>query len=153
MHIYKQTLLLSITANLLVGCNAAHNTVGTPPSQNSALQSFSPSKTAGDDHEEYRYIQKNTNEWIEKEWEPLTESNATVTKSGEDNNTVTEDVTNGNIEQTQIDDNSSTGLQYYVDKAGVYLDNKNKRDANATKKPSHVDKVNAMPGIGKIDHR
>jgi len=120
---------------------------------NSALQSISPSKTAGDDHEEYRYIQKSTNEWIENEWEPLTEGNTTITKNSEDNNSATEDVTNSNSEQAQIDDNSSTGLQYYVDKAGVYLDNKNKRDANVTKKPSHVDKVNAMPGIGKIDHR
>jgi hypothetical protein len=153
MHIYKQTLLLSFTVNLLLGCNAAHNTVGTPPSQNSTLQSISPSKTAGDDHEEYRYMQKNTNEWIENEWEPLTEGNATVTKNGEDNNTDTKSVTVSNEEEVTGDDNSSTGLQYYVDKAGVYLENKKKRDANVTKQPSHVDKVNAMPGIGKIDRR
>jgi len=159
----QHTLFLSVAA-LLYGCSGhtlqdmvdgsnqdAPRTVA--PSQNSALQSISPSVTASDAHKEHRIMEKDTNEWIKNEWEPLTEGNTAVTKTGEDNNTDTEGVTISNVEQPQSDDNSSTGLQYYVDKAGVYLENKKKRDANVTKEPSHVDKVNAMPGIGKIDRR
>lgn len=120
------------------------NADSTPvaPSQNKALNSISPSTTASDEHEEHRYMQKNTNAWIENEWEPLTEGNTTTTK--EDNLTT---VPENNM--TSSDDINSTGLQYYVDKAEIYFENKEKRDANKTKAPSHVDKINSMPGIGK----
>ena len=122
------------------------------PSQNKALNSISPSTTASDEHEEYRYMQKNTNAWIEKEWEPLTESNTSIQKEKQaaiktDNN-ITKTDTNESVSK---DDNSSSGLQYYVDKAELYFENKEKRDANKTKAPSHVDTINAMPGIGKPD--
>jgi len=102
-----------------------------PPSQNSALQKISPSKTAGDDHEEHRIMQKETNAWIENEWEPLTEGNKEMNISA------------------VVEDNSTFTLQHYVDKAALYKKNKTIRDANKTKVPSHVDKVNAMPVIGK----
>ena len=124
------------------------------PSQNKALNSISPSTTASDDNEEYRYMQKNTNEWIKKEWEPLTESNTSTEKSDSNENSADRNITNSDTNQTDhADDNSSSGLQYYVDKAELYFENKKRRDANKTKAPSHVDKVNAMPGIGKPDKR
>ena len=120
------------------------------PSQNKALNSISPSTTASDEHEEYRYMQKNTNAWIKEEWEPLTESNISTHSSEtavtKEENNITKSDTN---QTAKRDDNSSSGLQYYVDKAEVYFENKEKRDANKTKAPSHVDKMNAMPGIGK----
>ncbi|MEN8146855.1 MAG: hypothetical protein ABFR02_04475 [Campylobacterota bacterium] len=112
------------------------------PSQNKALSSISPSATADNEHEEYRYMQKSTNTWLKNEWEPLTEGNRTTPKK-DSLETVSED------NMANSDDINSTGLQYYVDKAGLYLENREKRDANKTKAPSHVDKINAMPGIGK----
>jgi len=125
-----------------------------PPSQNSALNSISPSSTSSNDHKEPGYLQKSTDEWFEKEWEPLTEGN---TSSVQEANSTTTDLNNSmNVEQNKTrtsDDINSTGLQYYVDKAGIYLENKEKRDANKTKTPSHTEKINAMPGIGKSDRR
>jgi len=118
----------------------------SPPSQNKALNSISPSSTASDEHEEDRHMQKGTNEWLENEWKSLTESNTSTTKEG--NSTPINDQ-----KRRSIDDINSTGLQYYVDKAGIYMENKKKRDANKTKVPSHVEKINAMPGIGKSRKR
>ncbi len=114
----------------------------TPPSQNSALNTISPSNTASDDHEAYRHMQKNTNTWIDEEWTPLTEGKKSVTNS-DINGSDTDD------NSTIIDDeNRSFTLQHYVDKAGVYMDNKKKRDENKTKCPSHLEKMNGMPVIG-----
>ena len=123
----------------------------TAPSQNEALNSISPSSTAGDEHEEYRYIQKNTNTWIEEEWTPLTEQNQSDTNRNilDNNNTQIE----SNTSSGNKDDNSSFTLQYYVDKAGLYLENKKKRDANKTKEPSHTEKINTLPAIGKSNKR
>ncbi len=114
-----------------------------PPSQNSALQSISPSTTASDGHIEHRVMQKQTNDWIKNEWEPLTENNSS---SGQGDKTVD---TAENNQTVKDEDNSSFTLQHYVDKADLYMENKAKRDANKTKAPSHVDKINALPGIGK----
>ena len=125
-----------------------------PPSQNKALNSISPSATASDEHEEYRYMQKSTNAWIKDEWEPLTESNtSTQIEKNEAIKTNRNIINNDTNETVHIDDSSSSGLQYYVDKADVYFENKKKRDANKTKAPSHVDKIDAMPGIGKSKSR
>ncbi len=118
-----------------------------PPSKNSALQSISPSTTASDGHTEHRVMQKQTNDWIKDEWEPLSESNTTTNEEKK-----LEELSSANeSDLSSDDDNSSYTLQHYVDKAGLYLENKAKRDANKTKAPSHVDKINAMPGIGKRD--
>ena len=50
-------------------------------------------------------------------------------------------------------DINSTGLQYYMDKANIYIENKKKRDSNKTKAPSHTEKMSTMPGIGKTKSR
>jgi len=126
--------------------NSEQKSKTVPPSQNKALNSISPSSTASDDHEEYRYMQKNTNAWIKEDWEPLTESNATEKVDVESDKAIINSDENTSVSQ---EDNSSSGLQYYVDKADVYFENKKKRDANKTKVPSHTEKINAMPGIGK----
>ncbi len=100
-------------------------------------------------------MQQNTNEWLKKEWDPLTENNSSDVENGNSasNNTHKLDSNDTNESLTNEENNTASGLQYYVDKAGIYLDNKEKRDANKTKAPSHVDKVNAMPGIGKSTKR
>ncbi|WP_345976512.1 hypothetical protein [Sulfurimonas sp. HSL3-7] len=144
--------------NLLSGCSGHvlqdivdggnKDTATTPPSQNSALQKVSPSTTASDDHKEHRIMQKNTNEWINGEWKMFTESNTSTAQEQQDN---TENRTDGAVQTA--DDINSSGLQYYVDKAALYLDNKKKHDANMTKTPSHAEQIDAMPGIGKIDRR
>jgi hypothetical protein len=138
---------LTLSIGLFCGCSGDAytypnnaNSAKVPPSQNSALQSLSPSKTASDDHKEYRYIQKSTNEWIKNEWEPLTEGNNTITKSNKNYNSVTQDPA---LEGA----NSSTNLQQYVDKAGLFIENKEIRDANKTKVPSHTEKISKLPGI------
>jgi len=124
------------------------------PSQNKALNSISPSSTSDDKHKDDRYMQKSIDEWIEKDWEPLTESNTSISKkqkntSNEDNTTLIDESNS----TRSVDDINSTGLQYYVDKAGIYLENKKRRDANKTKTPSHTEKLDAMPGIGKSKSR
>jgi len=119
------------------------------PSQNKALNSISPSSTASDEHEEHRYMQKSTNAWIKNEWDPLTDSNTSASKKANETDKTQAD-TNKSVSS---DDINTTGLQYYVDKAGIYIDNKKKRDANKTKAPSHTEKINAMPGIGKPSGR
>ena len=121
------------------------------PSKNSVLNSISPSATANDKHVEYRYIQKSTNTWIEEEWNPLTEQNLSDTKS----NTASskKDASNSNQTSDNNESNASFTLQYYVDKAGVYLENKKRRDGNKTKEPSHTEKVDEMPVVGKREGR
>ncbi|MCJ7766131.1 MAG: hypothetical protein MUP09_09365 [Thiovulaceae bacterium] len=153
--LFATSLTLSIT--LFYGCSGTAlqnssdgNSAKVPPSQNRALQSISPSKTASDDHSGDRIMQNKTNEWIKNEWEPLTESNTNITKSSNSYSTDTEKTAVDDRNQTQNEDeNGSSGLQHYVDKAGIYLENKTLRDANRTKEPSHTEKISTLPGIGK----
>jgi len=85
-------------------------------------------------------MQNMVNIWIEDEWEPLTENNLSVTES---NITI-----HDNVELTIEDDNSTLTLQYYLDKATRYIENRQRRDAHKSKGPSHIEKINKMPGIG-----
>ncbi len=125
-----------------------------PPSQNKALNSISPSSGANDKHAEDRYLQKSTDRWLQEDWIPLTKSNTSVTQTTKNNNTDTNTTLNNENNKTRTsNDINSTGLQYYVDKAGIYMENKKRRDANKTKPPSHTEKINAMPGIGKTKSR
>ena len=121
------------------------------PSQNKALNSISPSTTASDDHVEYRYIQKSTNEWIENEWEPLTGQEENVTKGNISPSEHPSEEQNSKVKREE--ENSSFTLQHYVDKASVYMKNKKRRDVNKTKVPSHTEKINNMPVIGKSKHK
>ena len=98
------------------------------PSQNPSLNAISPSVTATSKSD--GAMQKNLDTWTEEEWTPKTEGNSTV-------------------QETREDDNSSFTLQKYVDKAGVYLDEKEKEEAGKPKRPSHVEKMESMPVIGK----
>ena len=120
-----------------------------PPSENSALNSISPSATSNDKHQEDRYLQKTLvgtskqdNEVNQEIMYSVTESNIT-----NKNNNISND------KNSTVDDNSSFTLQHYVNELGDYMDEKERRDANKTKAPSHAEKINAMPGIGKAKKR
>jgi len=119
------------------------------PSENRALNSISPASTADDKHKQHRYIQKqiksmetDSDEERKKRELSVTESN--ITKC--DNNS-------SSISHNSVDNNSSFTLQYYVDELGEYIDEKEQRDANKSKKPSHVEKLRTMPGIGAAKRR
>lgn len=176
MNIFLKQILIFSTVALFYGCsghtlqelvdgdnrNKSSNTATAEakittlpsPSNNSTLQSISPSTTAGDDHEKYRYMQKNTNEWMENEWNPLTESNSSNEKNSNtsDNNKhkLLESDSNSSL---RADENNTYTLQYYVDKASIYIENREKRDANKTKEASHKEMIETLPGIGKSTKR
>jgi transposase-like protein len=97
------------------------------PSENSALQSISPSPTASGANDEHRLLQQKTNTWIEEEWTPRVETNETIKEQNED-----------------VD--RPFTLQEYVDKAGVYLQEKEKEQPNM---PSHKEQMDELPVIGK----
>ncbi len=173
MNTIKQTIFytcLTVFVSLLQGCSShtlqdlidgngdtdkqTNESSNVAPSQNNALNAISPSRSSRNENREDGYLQKTTDTWVEEEWEPLTESNTSsqkieVSKVSTDVNATESDHNSTNSDDT----NNSFTLQHYVDKAGVYFDNKERRDANKTKVPSHIDKVNAMPGIGKSDQR
>jgi hypothetical protein len=100
------------------------------PSENPALQSISPSPTAGGANDEHRLLQQKTNTWIEEEWTPRVETNATIREQNED------------------EDRPFT-LQEYVDKAGVYLKEKEKEQAGKPRSPSHKEQMDELPVIGE----
>lgn len=158
MSFLKHLTLSLFLISLVSGCSGhvlgdivdgdTQDAATIPPSQNSALQSISPSTTASDAHEEHRIMQKNTNAWLNGEWKMFTESNTSTTEERQSN---VENKTDYTVRTA--DDINSSGLQYYVDKAGIYLENKKRHDANRTKAPSHVEQIDTLPGIGKIDRR
>ena len=119
------------------------------PSENRALNSISPTSTSDDKHKEHRYLQKSI---INKE-----------INSDDDKKKIIQDVTESNITKhdnndsskynSTLDDNSSFTLQHYVDKLGEYMDEKEQRDTNKSKKSSHVEELQSMPGIGTAKTR
>ncbi len=92
------------------------------PSEDQALNTISPSKTAAS---QGGTMQKSLDEWTEKEWTPAIEQNETIKMQDEDK------------------DRPFT-LQEYVDKAGVYIENKPKSSG-----PSHTEKLDKLPVIGE----
>ena len=119
------------------------------PSENRALNSISPTSTANDKHKEHRYIQKNVNSWSINEKKIDKKEEASVTESNinkYDNNA-------SNENNRTVDDNSSFTLQHYVDVLGDYMEEKERLDVNKTKKPSNIEKLESMPGIGTSKKR
>ncbi len=119
------------------------------PSENRVLNSISPTSTYDDKHKAYRYLQKsinakeiNSTNDEKRTREDVTESN--ITKY--DNN-------DSSIYNSTVDNKSSFILQHYVDKFGEYRDEKEQYDANNTKKPSHAETLQSMPGIGTAKKR
>jgi hypothetical protein len=121
LYIIVSTLLF------LGGCQSAQ-TQTPSPSDNSRLNTVSPSK-----NNKAGYLQRSYDTWEKEEWEPVTEQSTSKHASDK-------------IETaTTADKNASWGLQKYVDKWGHYIEEKQKEPST----PSQVEKLNAMPGIGK----
>lgn len=94
------------------------------PSQNSALNTISPSQSQNDGN---GLLQKKTDTFIKEDWTPTIEQNSTIKVINEDSS-------------------RDFKLQEYVDKAEVYLDAQ--PDSNKT---SHKEKMDKMPAIGKVN--
>ncbi len=94
----------------------------TSPTDNQALNSISPSKTATSQD---GTMQKGLDSWTKEEWRPAIEQNET-------------------IKAQERDKERPFTLQEYVDKAGVYIENKPEKSG-----PSHAEKVESLPVIGK----
>jgi hypothetical protein len=90
------------------------------PSQNSALNSVSSSQK-----EKKGAMQESLDNWLNKEWTPIIEKDEV-------------------IKEKYSDEKRDFTLQEYVEKSEIYM-----KESNATTKNSHVDKINAMPVIGK----
>jgi len=91
------------------------------PSQNSALNTISPTQRNNDGN---GLLQKKADNFIENDWTPTVEKNSSIKATNEDKE-------------------RPFTIQEYVDKAGVYLDAQ--PDSNKT---SHKEKMDQLPGIG-----
>lgn len=86
------------------------------------LESISPSKPA---RSEGGLLQEHLDSWMDEEWTPATEQDASVKAMNED-------------------DGRPFTLQEYVDKIDVYLDSKSDEEG-----ASHKERMDALPVIGK----
>ncbi len=122
---------------LITGC-ANHE--GVAPSQNSSLQTISPSTTAV---AEGGSMQRSLDTWLKEEWAPITQSKPmTTTRTPDGKITTTAKTIEG-------DDKASFTLQKYVDKWKVYNENKEKMNAGKPEEISNAQKLQSMPVIGK----
>ncbi len=122
---------------LITGC-ANHE--GVAPSQNSSLQTISPSTTAV---AEGGSMQRSLDAWLKEEWAPMTQSEPmTTTRTPDGKITTTAKTIEG-------DDKASFTLQKYVDKWKVYNENKEKMNAGKPEEISNAQKLQSMPVIGK----
>lgn len=134
-------LTATLSALLLVGCA---NREGVAPSQNTSLNTVSPSTPAAS---EGGAMQRALDAWLKEEWTPMTKTaEVTTTTTMPDGKVVTETKI---IEAPVTDGNATFTLQKYVDKWKVYQENKEKMNAGKPKDPSHIDMLNRMPLIGK----
>ncbi len=113
-----KTLLIILGLFIFTGC---HSSLGTSPSSNTALKRI----TNPDKKEKNYSMQKTLDKWLQEEWTPSIEKNATIRKINQDKE---RDFT----------------LQEYVDKVKVYL-----QENNASSKEVHWQKINSLPVIGK----
>ncbi len=109
------------------------------PSDNAALDTVSPHTY------KHGYLQNSYDRWEKEEWEPAmagehrSRTSETVVKS-----TTTVPVTTTES-SAQKDDNNFT-LQHFYDKWNRYLE---KEEKERSPTPSHVERLDAMPAIGK----
>jgi len=75
-------------------------------------------------------LQKSLDNWMEEEWNPSFEGNAT---------------------QAARDENASHNftLQHYYDKSQIYLEKQEEKKAGIEDEPAHYEKMNQLPVIGK----
>lgn len=129
---------LSITLlSLITFISGCANHKGVPPSQNSTLQSVSPSTTAVS---KGGAMQRGLDGWLKEEWVPLTASNVSPKE-----NTTAPSTT---ISET-TEENTSFSLQHYADKWKTYHENKNKMNEGKPKEASNIEKLEKLPVIGE----
>ncbi|WP_345989375.1 hypothetical protein WCX18_02785 [Sulfurimonas sp. HSL1-2] len=157
-----------IVAGCILHVTAAASDIDTSsPSQNTELNAITP--TGKIDPDKKGFLQRSYEHWEATEWEENTQpetapeqdassdaapvEEAEVSKVTEDTAVETEpsaetakaDETTDTAAEPETDPEKSFTLQYYFDKWGRYLDNKEK---NRTE-PLHSEKLEKMPAIGK----
>jgi hypothetical protein len=144
--IKQKPILYSTAIILLVISGCSINKTEVSPSQNSTLNTMSPSVTATS---EGGVMQHSLDKWLKEEWSPMmTPAEPIVqTKTQSDMNLSTPSTT-ATIVANPMDEKPFT-LQKYVDKWKVYHENKSKMEEAQPKEPSHVEKMQRMPAIGK----
>lgn len=142
---------LALITFAFAGCA---NHAGVSPSQNPSLGAISPSATAASQN---GAMQRGLDSWLKEEWTPLT-TPATSKSNVNPSDTVTTNAAQPSkvqnepaaaITPSEPKDNTSFTLQKYADKWKVYQENKAKMDAEKAKEPSHIEKIQNMPVIGK----
>jgi hypothetical protein len=105
------------------------------PSQNPQLNAISPSGTS---KKSEGFMQNSLDTWLQNDWEPTQEKLDSEEK-------VLSTSIEKPLELNATQEESPFKLQTYVDKWKRY----NKEREKAPKSPSHVEKINALPAIGK----
>ena len=136
----KSYLYTALSTLVLSGCAA--NTTGVAPSQNSNLQTVSPSGTA---EAEGGAMQRALDKWLKEEWTPMTAAPSTETATTPDGKVVT---TTKEVVAPPADETSFT-LQKYADKWKAYNEKQAKLNEGKPKEASNVEKLERMPIIGK----
>lgn len=136
-------ILISSTLFLFVGCSG-HAAVS--PSQNSSLQSISPSTTSVSEGGKMQHALDN---WLKNEWTPLTDSDTVKNTAIDSTSETVQSSPPLKTEESASDEESSFTLQHYVDKWERYHENQKKSQAGKEQEPSHIDVVKHMPVIGK----
>lgn len=141
----KASLVIMAAAGALILTGCA-NHEGVAPSQNTSLQSVSPTTT---EESEKGYMQRSLDAWLKEEWTPLTTPHqSTGASSGTAENA--QPVGSATVAAIpEPKDNAPFTLQKYADKWKVYLENKEKMNAGKPKDTSHAEMLNRMPLIGK----
>lgn len=104
------------------------------PSQNPQLNAISPSGTA----KKEGLMQNSLDSWLENDWEPTQEK---LDKKEKAHSSASAKP----LEHNATQEEDPFKMQTYVDKWKRY----NKEKENEPKSPSHVEKINALPAIGK----
>jgi hypothetical protein len=133
----------ALSALVLVGCA---NREGVAPSQNSSLQTLSPSTTTAS---EGGIMQRSLDAWLKDEWTPMSTPSA---PSQTPSSTTENPHTSGASETAaapEAEKNEPFTLQKYVDKWKVYHENKAKMKEGRAQEPSHVEMMNNLPVVGE----
>lgn len=105
------------------------------PSQNPELNTISPSGTS---QKSEGFMQHSLDTWLHNDWEP-------TQKKADNDEKMHSSSSAKSLEHNTTQEEDPFKLQTYVDKWKRYHKEKEKEP----KSPSHVEKINALPAIGK----
>jgi len=129
-------IIILCSTLVLVSCGSS---TAVAPSQNSALNSVSPSGK-----EKKGYIQTSLDTWLEEEWTPAVEKDGEIQKKYmKKSEIISADENSSEIKYVEKEDKTFT-LQELADKSEAYLRAHDTNDTN-----SHIDKLESLPVIGK----